>query len=377
MRRARRTAACSLARRLSSAGMQAPAARRAGPSRSSRTGVRRALAGRTSAHAGQARSSVRRPADRCPTARRRCSRVQPSGACVFFERGSRQPVRASIASSAPNRCRSPAGSFPRVVLRRRARNAHLAFALLPDRGSACSHRRRQPRSRSCERRRRSRSTATSRASTRATRCRRSSAGHADRSRRLRCVGTARRSACSRERRPDRRAERSTSSRHATAARAGLAAGCASACAPRSTASSTLRPRRKPDEDLDGIAAARLAARGRSVPDGPPCPRPLDGDVARGVAEHRAMVAGESIGAVRGYLAARLFGNWVAYYGQGLHAIVEYLQVCPGRREDGSRAARTRRKRRHHHGRPSPKPFETPISCSCTCRTQRTLARRLG
>jgi hypothetical protein len=32
-------------------------------------------------------------------------------------------------------------------------------------------------------------------------------------------------------------------------------------------------------------------------------------------------------AIRGYLAARLFGNWVAYYGQGLHAIVEYLQVA--------------------------------------------------
>jgi hypothetical protein len=31
--------------------------------------------------------------------------------------------------------------------------------------------------------------------------------------------------------------------------------------------------------------------------------------------------------LRAYLAARLFGNWVAYYGQGLHAIVEYLQVA--------------------------------------------------
>ncbi len=31
--------------------------------------------------------------------------------------------------------------------------------------------------------------------------------------------------------------------------------------------------------------------------------------------------------VRGYLAARLFGNWIAYYGQGLHAIVEYLHVA--------------------------------------------------
>ena len=32
-------------------------------------------------------------------------------------------------------------------------------------------------------------------------------------------------------------------------------------------------------------------------------------------------------AVRAYLAARLFGNWVAYHGQGLHAIVEYLRVA--------------------------------------------------
>jgi len=32
-------------------------------------------------------------------------------------------------------------------------------------------------------------------------------------------------------------------------------------------------------------------------------------------------------AARAYLAARLFGNWIAYHGQGLHAIVEYLRVC--------------------------------------------------
>jgi hypothetical protein len=30
---------------------------------------------------------------------------------------------------------------------------------------------------------------------------------------------------------------------------------------------------------------------------------------------------------RSYLAARLFGNWIAYHGHGLHAIVEYLRVC--------------------------------------------------
>jgi hypothetical protein len=31
--------------------------------------------------------------------------------------------------------------------------------------------------------------------------------------------------------------------------------------------------------------------------------------------------------LRAYLAARLFGNWIAYYGQGLHVVVEYLQVA--------------------------------------------------
>jgi hypothetical protein len=31
--------------------------------------------------------------------------------------------------------------------------------------------------------------------------------------------------------------------------------------------------------------------------------------------------------VRRYLSARLFGNWVAYHGTGLHGIVEYLRVC--------------------------------------------------
>jgi Fe-S-cluster containining protein len=32
------------------------------------------------------------------------------------------------------------------------------------------------------------------------------------------------------------------------------------------------------------------------------------------------------GIIRRYLAARLFGNWIAYYGPGLHAIVEYLRI---------------------------------------------------
>jgi hypothetical protein len=31
--------------------------------------------------------------------------------------------------------------------------------------------------------------------------------------------------------------------------------------------------------------------------------------------------------VRNYLAARLFGNWIAYHGRGLGAVVEYLRIC--------------------------------------------------
>jgi Fe-S-cluster containining protein len=31
--------------------------------------------------------------------------------------------------------------------------------------------------------------------------------------------------------------------------------------------------------------------------------------------------------VRNYLAARLFGNWIAYYGRGLGTVVEYLRIC--------------------------------------------------
>jgi Fe-S-cluster containining protein len=33
------------------------------------------------------------------------------------------------------------------------------------------------------------------------------------------------------------------------------------------------------------------------------------------------------GTVRAYLAARAFGNWMAYHGRGLGAVVEYVQIC--------------------------------------------------
>jgi Fe-S-cluster containining protein len=81
---------------------------------------------------------------------------------------------------------------------------------------------------------------------------------------------------------------------------------------------------KPDQDLDENAArVRLAL--SSVPEGLPCPSPVDGFEARWQAVCPWWA--EHDGAIRNYLAARLFGNWVAYYGQGLHAIVEYLQVA--------------------------------------------------
>ena len=81
---------------------------------------------------------------------------------------------------------------------------------------------------------------------------------------------------------------------------------------------------KPDEDLDGIVARARLALG-SVPPGLRCTPLVDDFPAR-----RPDVPawwGECDGAVRGYLAARLFGNWIAYYGQGLDTIVEYLQVA--------------------------------------------------
>ena len=88
----------------------------------------------------------------------------------------------------------------------------------------------------------------------------------------------------------------------------------------------------PDEivEIDEIDDMRVRLALSSIPEG------LDRPTV--VADYRARWPGISApgvpgmpreidGAVRGYLAARLFGNWVAYYGQGLHAIVEYLQVA--------------------------------------------------
>jgi Fe-S-cluster containining protein len=87
--------------------------------------------------------------------------------------------------------------------------------------------------------------------------------------------------------------------------------------------------RKPDKNLDASGRDELRVRLAfgSVPLGLKCPSPVEDWLARW---HRVPIAtwwDEVDDAVRGYLAARLFGNWIAYHGQGLHTIVEYLQVA--------------------------------------------------
>jgi len=88
---------------------------------------------------------------------------------------------------------------------------------------------------------------------------------------------------------------------------------------------------KPDEDLDADDAGSVAVLSRveralrSIPSGLPQPR-----LCETFGEDWPRIAvwwPEVQPVVRAYLAARLFGNWVAYYGQGLHVVVEYLQVA--------------------------------------------------
>jgi Fe-S-cluster containining protein len=79
-----------------------------------------------------------------------------------------------------------------------------------------------------------------------------------------------------------------------------------------------------DEDLPADAV-RLTTVYASVPEDLR-PSDVDRDVERGW----SLVAPWWPGVdrvVRSYLMARLFGNWIAYHGQGLHAIVEYLRLC--------------------------------------------------
>ena len=254
--------------------------------------------------------------------------VQANGACVFFEgdRGNLCAIHRELGvESLPMACRQ----FPRVVLAGSARNAHLAFTLLPhgsraveritagdgvrDRGGPFFARAR----RTCGGTRRSRRAASAPA-----------AGHAGRLRRLRRVGTAR----------DRRAGTGRSHggarpRHHPCGHAGGAGLAAGSDQPARHGRARVRHcvgaktgprfgRQRPGQATNELDVARVRLAVGAVPAGLPRPPVLEGF---GGGDWR--ISGEFDGVVRAYLAARLFGNWVAYHGRGLHAIVEYLQVA--------------------------------------------------
>lgn len=88
---------------------------------------------------------------------------------------------------------------------------------------------------------------------------------------------------------------------------------------------------KPDEDLDADGASTAAVQARvdlalrSIPEG--LAHPSVGDSFEADWPRVAPLWPQVDAVLRAYLAARLFGNWVAYYGQGLHVVVEYLQVA--------------------------------------------------
>lgn len=82
----------------------------------------------------------------------------------------------------------------------------------------------------------------------------------------------------------------------------------------------------PDTSLDALASATA----RITPWSPGGAQPLEHVVrdAFGTLPPPPTVALQARDrAVKRWLAARLFGNWIAYQGDGLHAIVEYLQKC--------------------------------------------------
>ena len=113
--------------------------------------------------------------------------------------------------------------------------------------------------------------------------------------------------------------------------------------------------RKPDEDLeapegtpDRIDDWRVRLALGSIPEDLSRPPAVDEFAARW--EDISASWNETDGAIRSYLAARLFGNWVAYHGQGLHAIVEYLRVA---------LALVKMEGVRHHARESPSsPWQT-------------------
>jgi hypothetical protein len=84
------------------------------------------------------------------------------------------------------------------------------------------------------------------------------------------------------------------------------------------------PVRDSREDLEADERrSRLAL--ASVPEGLSAPAPVQG--FRSAWQDASRWWSQADGSVRAYLASRLFGNWVAYYGHGLHTVVEYLRIC--------------------------------------------------
>jgi hypothetical protein len=103
-----------------------------------------------------------------------------------------------------------------------------------------------------------------------------------------------------------------------------------------------------DEDLDADERrARLAW--SSVPEGLAAPGPFEAfrstwpDVAKWWKGIDAIV--------RRYLASRLFGNWIAYYGAGLHDVVEYLRITLS-------VLKMEAARAHARSSPSSSPWQT-------------------
>jgi hypothetical protein len=82
------------------------------------------------------------------------------------------------------------------------------------------------------------------------------------------------------------------------------------------------PERAAGDLDDDVRRVRLAV--AAVPQGLTAPQVLDDFASRWPSVSEWWRDYERI--VRRYLAARLFGNWIAYYGPGLHAIVEYLRI---------------------------------------------------
>jgi hypothetical protein len=83
------------------------------------------------------------------------------------------------------------------------------------------------------------------------------------------------------------------------------------------------PRQTSGDAANGRALLAVNA----VSSGRASPLDLRGDIgkrwSRQIGDHLQWLDGP----MRNYLAARLFGNWVAYQGRGLRTVVEWLRAC--------------------------------------------------